>query len=251
MTPIPLESIADYLGRLTALPHGTDRDDFFAFRGQSKDWLCLPTITRPPYTGKAIYTDVDKLPKPAEYRFFMRFRDTTIPYQPAWVQVSSPSESSWRQLILAQHYGLPTRLLDWTTKPLVALYFAVEEEKHWNAEGVIHVLPSNIKRVFTVSALARENQNPPLYSYSDQLGVLWPPDIASRVTAQGSLFTIGKDPLIPVSERPTFVVPPNKKEIILDELRKLGITRGHLFPDIDGLTRAIKEEANAWDEAVK
>ena len=251
-----IENVADYLAKVTELSLGTDPDDFFAFRGQSKAWPCFPSIVRPPsYTENGIYTNQCQDPKPAEYRLFMRFRDTTIPYQPAWVQGPSPLESAWRQLILAQHYGLPTRLLDWTTKPLVALYFAVEEEKYREEkkeEGVIHVFPANIKRAFTVSALARQNPNPPLYEYNDDVGVLWPPDIASRVTAQGSLFTIRKDPRIATSASPKFIVPPDKKRLIFDELRRLyGITRGHLFPDLEGTTRSIKEEALTWDPSVR
>jgi hypothetical protein len=239
-----VENLHEFLVRIADLKP-THEDDLFVFRGQGRDWPVVPGIARKPYTEAAILYRTDQQPRPAEYKLFVRFRDATVTYQPAWVQVPAAKEHAWRQVVLAQHYGLPTRLLDWTTKPLVALFFAVESEKDHQDDGVVHVFETNLRKTFTLSALARENQEPPLYAFNE-VGLLWPPDIDSRVTSQGSMFTIGRAPRAPVSSKPFCIIPAGCKLPLLRELRRLGITWGQLFPSIEGLTRTIKEESLEW-----
>ena len=48
-----------------------------------------------------------------------------------------PSDKLWFRLATAQHHGLPTRLLDWSVSPKVAVHFATAEEEHYDEDGAI------------------------------------------------------------------------------------------------------------------
>jgi hypothetical protein len=174
------------------------------------------------------------------------------------------TDSIWDWLALGQHRGLPTRLLDWTYSPLVALHFATESPVEFDQDGVVWCvnfveankrLPRQLRQIlktegsdtFTVEMLGRFETLQKYDALSRQPFVVFlePPAIDRRILNQHALFSLMSSPTATLDEwldeHPELcrkvVVPAALKWEIRDKLDQANVNERVLFPGLDGLSR--------------
>jgi hypothetical protein len=151
---------------------------------------------------------------------------------------------------LAQHHGLPTRLLDWTTNALIALFFAVEDYDKNTKTGYVwcYGFPSTNNCLPTSTRIDRK------LLFEKENFVIFPSHISPRITNQSACFTIhelpiGKEKFIPFNKSDVsgifvlFIINKNNRKNIFDQLYDLGYHHGLVYPGLDGISKRIKYEA--------
>jgi len=133
-------------------------------------------------------------------------------------------------LALAQHHGLATRLLDWTRNPLVALFFAVQEDDDCNAAVYFYRADRSIDSARFRSPFEERG----VFTYT-------PPHIARRIAIQDGRFTVHCPPeaVIDHERLRKMIIPAHARQEIHASLYRCGMTRALLFPDLDGLADHI------------
>jgi hypothetical protein len=173
-------------------------------------------------------------------------------------------DSIWQWLALGQHRGLPTRLLDWTYSPLVALHFATANLTRMEQDGEVwainfveanRFLPARVKRLLQAegsdTATVEMLGTFPTLAAFDRLArrpfvvFLEPPSLDRRIVSQFALFSLMSSPTATLDQwlarhsalARRILIPASLKWEIRDKLDQANINERVLFPGLDGLSR--------------
>lgn len=196
------------------------RGAVWLYRGQAEaDWPLVPSVGRDPALMAV------------ERPLFAAWKRGAVQY------IDPPPPTDWDWLAVAQHHGLATRLLDWTSNPLVAAFFAAACQMP--TEAVVWA--------FAPGEQADPSAGDPFASQGVRL--VRPGAHVARIARQGAAFTIHGPPDRPAEDadgpRHKLVVDAAYRPCLLAELSHYGYNHATLFPDLDGLSRFLNWQAQS------
>jgi FRG domain len=261
---ITVETYDEFLKVLYDIPPASRRfRSDYVYRGvDDKEWGLETSLQR----MGSHYADVEG-PLLRSFRKYARPHDL-------------PSSELFFTLAVAQHHGLPTRVLDWTTSPRIAAHFATSNEKLFDVDGAIwcidvaaarsllppelqHILHNEYAFLFTIEMLARFEKLrdfDELPRKDEFILFFEPPSLDDRIANQGAILCVMpgvKFDHKALLARPTnqrlckrVIIPAALKWELRDKLDQDNITERMLFPGLDGTCRWLKRYYGAGPGAV-
>jgi hypothetical protein len=257
---VNVESLSTFLEAVKSI-----RDEWFDddqtlgpwFRGQQRAyWGLVPKLYRE--FGDYSTIDEDDVEREIREEFLIR--------APILSETKPAGNDDWEWYFLMQHFGTPTRLLDWTEGALIALYFAVKDNQGFFDAAVWALDPFNLNKK-TINIYEVIPPSAPRVSKRDVKRVMpwmpatfgrptrlprnpiavYPTHIARRISTQRSCFTVhgtDKGALDRLELRPEgrllkIVIPSFRVQSIQRELATSGVDEVTIFPDLDGLSRSL------------
>lgn len=238
-------SIAEYVACVEGLLAEGPRKLWY--RGcRDHNWKLRPRLLRHP--NPANHGGLVKL----ERAMVERFQRQSVPM----VQ-SDFGTDEWSLLFYMQHYGIPTRLLDWTESPLIGLWFALEQATA-DVDMAVWVLDSSAWNRKSLGVATEDDlpvdMSTVLSRYSSKTGAVvaeYPVAISGahnsqRIVAQRGVFTLfgqGDKPMDDLVAEDIFppdslfkiVIPKDQRATLMQSLRNLGFTESVVYPDLYGL----------------
>ena len=239
-----ITSLSDLIEIVKELPE----DRTFWFRGHyDKSWPLIPSVQRACYAEQeqALAND-----------FYMR-ASVTLHEKPDY-----QNYSAW--LSIMRHYGLPTRLLDWTRSPLIAAYFATEKALTGeDADACIWILDpvalneeegfqrylysvDSHTAIQMIRPAFKKEYKPENPNVENKILACYPIENDMRIYVQQSAFTLHNTDrkledikLQHLLHR--YIIPAECKSRIARELHLLGITISHIYPDAENIARELVE----------
>ena len=274
LDPVALNDMSLLFRNIASLTGAQDPDGRWVFRGVSDyEYELIPSVGRHPAVGGS-YEVACALEEWLFSRFrrralvdlgiaeLMSIRDACAEVDRFAAQFSGQGggETSlgeqWVWTALMQHFGVPTRFLDWSESPWVALYFACAEDH--DRHGSVYIL-DKVKltkelddRLATPVKLFPRQGTPS----KDAIQVIDVPHAFRRVANQLGLFTVTDNPCEDHRELlrgrlrgsqafRKWRIPSHVKRPMLGQLRRMGITPHAVFPGLGGLAQTIRDELSA------